>query len=267
MAPDNCRTEGGTGEVLPPCRRLPPSPRSSNSIAPSSASPSSAVDLLVCLLVNVPARDVLRIEVTPEVNPSARPANEFVRFLASKPPNASRSRAAAARARAAAFACLRFFFSAFAMISSTSPIPIPLPTHHHHPNQICQRIAAKSRCCSHSMPSSATATKLNVVDIVARKRDPTPKAAVPPSNLHARRRLTKKPQMAREMVKMRRSVELNTLRMASEMSNTVCELVRAANVKADETRAKGPAGRIRSDGNITRVYHTEYKDNQTSFRS
>lgn len=43
--------------------------------------------------------------------------------------------------------------------------------------------------------------------------------------------------------------------------------MRAANVKADETRARGPAGRIRSDRNITGIYHTEYKDDQTSFCS
>lgn len=41
--------------------------------------------------------------------------------------------------------------------------------------------------------------------------------------------------------------------------------MRAANVKADETRAKGPARKVRSDGNITGIYHTEYEDDQTSF--
>jgi hypothetical protein len=46
--------------------------------------------------------------------------------------------------------------------------------------------------------------------------------------------------MKREMVKMRRRVELKTLRMASPMSRTVCEPERAVKTRAEEAIARGP---------------------------
>jgi hypothetical protein len=72
--------------------------------------------------------------------------------------------------------------------------------------------------------------------------------SVPPSKRHARRRLTRKPQMKRDVVNMRRSVELRTLRIASPTSRTVCEPERAVNASAEEVIARGPKaeGRVSS---------------------
>ena len=126
------------------------------------------------------------------------------------------------------------------LLTSTSPIPIPDPTHHHHPNQVCHKIEQYNKCCNQSIPSSLTATKLQAVLTVAKKMAALPKIAVPPSVLHARLRLTTKPHIKRAIVKMRSSVELNTFRIASPRSRTVCEGERAVNTRNAEARARGP---------------------------
>jgi len=125
-------------------------------------------------------------------------------------------------------------------LTSTSPIPIPLPTHHHHPNQVCHKIEQYSKCCNQSIPSSLTATKLQAVLTVAKKIAAEPKIAVPPSVLHARRRLTTNPHISRAIVKIKRRVELNTFRMASPRSRTVWEGDKAVKTKKADASAKGP---------------------------
>jgi hypothetical protein len=81
---------------------------------------------------------------------------------------------------------------------------------------------------------------LQAVLTVAKKIAAPPKMAVPPSVLHALFLFTSSPQIRRAIVKMRSRVELNTFRMASPRSKTVCEGDRAVNTRKAEARARGP---------------------------
>lgn len=138
-----------------------------------------------------------------------------------------------------AFYALRFAWLA-GKLTSTSPIPIPLPTHHHQPNQVCHSTAANNKCCNQSIPSSATATKLTVVETTAKSIAPNPNTAVPPSVLHALRRFTKKPQIIRAIVNMRSRVELRTFRIESDTSRTFWDPDNAVNTRPEEAMASGP---------------------------
>ena len=169
-------------------------------VSPSSISPGP--DMRRCRLESVPLR-FRKMEVTDDVKPAMALAEAWPASMIPASEDRCRSEGRVSLSLvldsrcwtpclAARLAPFRFFSSAFAIKSSTSPIPIPAPTHHHHPSQVCHSIAANKRCCSHSIPSSATSTKLQLVLTTARDSDPTPNTAVPPSMRHARRRLTKK---------------------------------------------------------------------------
>lgn len=125
-------------------------------------------------------------------------------------------------------------------LTSTSPTPIPLPTHHQNPSQLCHSTIAHVRFCNQLIVSSLTSTKFIAVLMIARITDPAPKTPVPPSSRHARLRLTMKPQMIRERLKMSSRVESNTFRMASPRSIEVRSLAIEVKTKPEAARARGP---------------------------
>jgi hypothetical protein len=98
----------------------------------------------------------------------------------------------------------------------------------------------RSRFVNQLRWSTLTSIKLRAVLATASMSAPAPKAAVPPSVLHARFRFTAKPQMKRAVVKRRVRVELQMLRTMTPTWTVLAEDERDAKVMADEARAMGP---------------------------
>lgn len=125
--------------------------------------------------------------------------------------------------------------------SSTKPAPLPAPTHHHQPRKLCQRTTAHIRPGNQTYSSSlGMYRKLRPVLMTARKMAAPPKAAVPPSVLHACFLFMRKPQMKRAAVKSKERVALQTFRTAEETTLTAGFPLKCSSCMIAARIARGP---------------------------